>query len=295
MKQIFINLPVSDLGRSQVFYYQLGFTDNPLYTGDNQVCMAWGEHILLMLQSRPFFSKGTPRSVANPGKEVSASFTLPVESPGQMQEMLDKALAAGAKEVQPMIDEGFMQVRTIEDLDGHIWGIIHLDSKKYRELKSQSLDLSIRKTEPSDLDALFLFQLDQEAIQLAAFTREENRDKATYMDSHMHYLSLPTVHSQTILLNGTIVGSVAKFEAFGLDEITFWIDKKYWGMGIATRALRAFLEIETARPLYGRVAFDNFRSQRVLEKSGFEKVEVVKSLSTARQLEIEEFVYRLLS
>lgn len=293
MKQIFINLPVSDLERSQDFYGQLGFTAYPLFTGENQVCMAWSESILLMLQSRPFFIKGTPKSVANPGKEVSASFTLPVEGPGQMQEMLDKALAAGAKEIQPMIDEGFMQVRTIEDLDGHIWGIVYLDDRKYREIKSQSLDLSIRKTQPSDLDSLFLFQLDEEAIQQAAFTREENRDKASYMGSHLQYLSLATVNSQTILLNGTIVGSIAKFEAFGMDEITFWIDKKYWGLGIATRALRAFLDIEASRPLHARVAFDNVRSQRVLEKSGFEKVDAVRSFANARNAEIEEYVYCL--
>lgn len=293
MKQIFINLPVSDLQRSQDFYGQLGFTDYPLFTGDNQVCMAWGESILLMLQSRSFFTKGTPKTVADPGKEVSASFTLPVKSPGQMQEMLNRALAAGGKEIRPMTDIGFMQVRTIEDLDGHIWGIVYLDDRKYREIKSQSLDLSIRKTQPSDLDSLFLFQLDEEAIQQAAFTRVEHRNKATYMDSHLQYLSLATVNNQTILLNGTIVGRIAKFEAFGVDEITFWIDKKYWGLGIATRALRAFLDIEAARPLHARVAFDNVRSQRVLEKSGFEKVDSVKSFSGVRQFEIEEFVYQL--
>jgi predicted lactoylglutathione lyase len=37
-----------------------------------------------------------------------------------------------------MIDEGFMQVRTIEDLDGHTWGIIYLDEIKYEELKSKN-------------------------------------------------------------------------------------------------------------------------------------------------------------
>jgi [ribosomal protein S5]-alanine N-acetyltransferase len=42
-----------------------------------------------------------------------------------------------------------------------------------------------------------------------------------------------------------------------------------WGMGIATKALKAFLMKENTRPIFGRVAFDNFGSQKVLEKCNF--------------------------
>ena len=45
---------------------------------------------------------------------------------------MESAIKAGGKESIPMIDEGFMQVRTIEDFDGHTWAIIYLDMEKFR-------------------------------------------------------------------------------------------------------------------------------------------------------------------
>src|SRR5690606_37655234 len=76
-------------------------------------------------------------------------------------------------------------------------------------------------------------------------------------------------------------------------EITYWIDKNFWGRKIATRALKAFLALEPARPLIGRAAFDNFGSQKVLERCGFVRVGTDRGYANARQAEIEEFIYQL--
>jgi predicted lactoylglutathione lyase len=46
---------------------------------------------------------------------------------------LNKGLEAGGKEPIPMIDEGYMQIRRIEDLDGHTWDIIYLDRVKFSQ------------------------------------------------------------------------------------------------------------------------------------------------------------------
>lgn len=46
----------------------------------------------------------------------------------------------------------------------------------------------------------------------------------------------------------------------------------FWGHGIATKALNEFLAIETIRPIFALVAFDNFGSQKDLEKCSFNKV-----------------------
>ena len=79
----------------------------------------------------------------------------------------------------------------------------------------------------------------------------------------------------------------------GDTEITYWIDRKFWGQGIATKALNELLTIETIRPIFGRVAFDNFASQKVLEKNGFVKVGTDKAFANARQEDIEEYIYKL--
>lgn len=118
-------------------------------------------------------------------------------------------------------------------------------------------------------------------------------DKAAYINKYTKLLADPTVNNQTILLDNIIVGSIAKFVMQGDTEITYWIDRKYWGQGIATKALKELLKMETTRPIVGRVAFDNFGSQKVLEKCGFVKIGTDKGFASTRGTEIEEYTYEL--
>ena len=134
MKQIFINLPVKDVLASMEFYQQLGFTVNPLFTFDDQKCMVWSDQIFVMLQTLEMFKSGNKKEIADPRKNRIATFTLPVDSLDIMNELMGKGLKAGGTESIPMIDEGFMQVRNIEDLDGHNWGIICLDLDRFKQM-----------------------------------------------------------------------------------------------------------------------------------------------------------------
>ncbi len=137
MKRIFINLPVNDLDRSRAFYLRLGFVENLVFSGENQICMAWGEQVSVMLQSREFFVHGSKRQVADKQGAISASFTLPLASPKQVETVLSKAVAAGGRVAGETIDEGYMQVHTLADPDGHIWGIMYLDREKYLETRGR--------------------------------------------------------------------------------------------------------------------------------------------------------------
>ena len=157
----------------------------------------------------------------------------------------------------------------------------------------QNSQLKLRRTEKSDLELLFQFQLNKEANYLAAFTPKDHTDKEAYFEKFTKFLNDPTINMQTILVKETIAGSIAKFEMEGEAEITYWIDRKFWGKGIATTALKHFLTVENTRPIFGRVAFDNIGSQKVLEKCGFVKIGRDKGFANARQTEIEEFIYKL--
>ena len=137
MKQIFINLPVRDLLASVKFYTQLGFVPNPVFSFDDQKCMAWSDQILLMLQSCEMFQTGNGKPIPDPKEHTNCSFTLPVESVEQMNKMVEAALKNGVSEILPKMVEDFMQVRTITDLDGHVWGIIYLDMIKFSAIKSE--------------------------------------------------------------------------------------------------------------------------------------------------------------
>ena len=133
MRQLFINLPVKDVDAAMLFYTQLGFTVNPLFTFNDQKCMVWSDQIYVMLQTVDMFKSGNKKNLADPKQNTIASFTLPVESLTQLNEIMENGLKAGGTELMPAIDEGFMQVRNIEDPDGHLWGILFLDLEKFKK------------------------------------------------------------------------------------------------------------------------------------------------------------------
>lgn len=156
-----------------------------------------------------------------------------------------------------------------------------------------NINIKLIKTEADDLNSFFQFQLDQEANYLAAFTARDPNDKSAYIEKYTKFLTDPSKIMRTIKINDEIVGSISKFMIENDAEITYWIDRKFWGQGIATTALKELLKIEPTRPIYGRVAFDNYGSQKVLEKCGFVKIGKDKGFANARQAEIEEYIYKL--
>ena len=66
-----------------------------------------------------------------------------------------------------------------------------------------------------------------------------------------------------------IVGHIGSWTAEGRREIGYWIDRSFWGRGVGTAALSAFLQLEPARPLHAGVAKHNAASIRILQKCGF--------------------------
>lgn len=107
------------------------------------------------------------------------------------------------------------------------------------------------------------------ATHMAAFTSKDPTDWNLFSDHWSRILSDEAIIERSIVLENQIVGHVSSFEMFGEREVSYWIDRAYWGKGIATEALEQFLSLVTIRPLYARTAKDNIRSRRVLEKSGF--------------------------
>jgi RimJ/RimL family protein N-acetyltransferase len=103
----------------------------------------------------------------------------------------------------------------------------------------------------------------------------------------------PAIVAKTIVVGGQVAGHVARFEMFGKPHVAYWVGREYWGTGVATRALAAFLETVTDRPLYARVASDNRASLRVLEKCGFAITGRDTGYAHARGEEVEEFLLML--
>jgi RimJ/RimL family protein N-acetyltransferase len=102
-----------------------------------------------------------------------------------------------------------------------------------------------------------------------------------------------TVINRAIVVDAEVAGTIGSCGDPGEREVTYWIGRSYWGKGIATCALDAFLAVDPSRLTHARVAQDNVASRRVLEKCGFRVIATERSFAEGRSREIEEDVLRL--
>ena len=133
MKQIFINLAVRDVNRSMDFYTQMGFGNNPQFSDDQSKCMVWSDTIFVMIMTHEKFMGFTNKPIADTKGAIAGLFALSVESFERVNEVMDKGLRAGGIEPMPMMDYGFMQLRKIEDFDGHTWEIFYMNPDQIEE------------------------------------------------------------------------------------------------------------------------------------------------------------------
>jgi len=155
-------------------------------------------------------------------------------------------------------------------------------------------DLVLRDVTDDDITVFFAQQLDREARHMAAFTPAEATDKAAFTARWRGFLSEPTIVMRTIVFDGKVAGQVLSYETEGEPEVSYWLGREFWGRGLATRALAAFLaEANHKRPIFARVATDNVASRRVLEKCGFTIIGRARGFARARGEEIEELILQL--
>jgi RimJ/RimL family protein N-acetyltransferase len=145
----------------------------------------------------------------------------------------------------------------------------------------------LRPVERGDLPHMFEMQLDPEANRVAVTIPRT----AEAFDAHWaKALADPANTVRAVLLDGAMVGYVSCYQMDGEDHIGYWIDRAFWGMGIASRALELLLGEVTTRPLVASVATSNGASLRVLQKCGFVVETVRHSPATDRYPECEETV-----
>ena len=126
--QIFVNLPVKDLQKSVEFFGKLGYTFDPQYTDENATGMIIADNIFAMLLVKPFFESFISKPVADAHKTAEVILALSADSRAAVDVLVDKAIAAGAREPRPTQDLAFMYQRGFEDLDGHLWEVFHMSA-----------------------------------------------------------------------------------------------------------------------------------------------------------------------
>ena len=148
----------------------------------------------------------------------------------------------------------------------------------------------LREVEGRDVAAFFEHLQDTEARRMAAFTPEDPSDALTFAARWERIRSDPTMTARTIEVDGRVAGHVACFVRDDDLEVTYWLGREFWGRGIATRALSAFLDEVVGRPIHARAAEDNVGSRRVLEKCGFEACGRGRGFAHGRGEEIDELL-----
>lgn len=127
--KVFINLPVKDLKKSIEFFTKVGYTFNPQFTDETATCMIINDTIYSMLLTHEKFKSFLPPGVAmhdDPSRK-EVFICLSFDSREEVDQVVERALAAGAKALTPAQDHGFMYERNYEDLDGHVWEHFWMD------------------------------------------------------------------------------------------------------------------------------------------------------------------------
>ena len=126
--KIFVNLPVKDLEKSKEFFTTIGFTINPQFTDDKAACVVISEDIFAMILREEFFKTFIPRTeIADATKATEVLVALSAESKEGVDELANKAIAAGGSQLREPEDHGFMYSKSFQDLDGHIWEVVWMD------------------------------------------------------------------------------------------------------------------------------------------------------------------------
>jgi uncharacterized protein len=92
--------------------------------------MVWCENIFLMILSHEKFASFATKPIADTKSSLAGLFSLSMDSPEEVNSVIENGLKAGGIEPHEIRDYGFMQQRSIEDFDGHTWEIFYMDLSK---------------------------------------------------------------------------------------------------------------------------------------------------------------------
>lgn len=127
LRQIFVNLPIKNMARSQAFFKALGLHFNPQFTNEQGACLQIAENIFAMLLVEPFFQGFTKLPISDAHKSTEVLIALSCDSKAEVDELVGKARAAGGTTPNEARDMGFMYQHGFSDLDGHQWEVFWMD------------------------------------------------------------------------------------------------------------------------------------------------------------------------
>lgn len=130
--QIWVNLPVKNLGKSEEFFSQIGFSVNrgPGNSDDCARIVIGDENVIVMLFPESTLERFIGTKIADTTQGTEMVLTIGADSKGEVDEMIAKVIKAGGSVYGNPSDNGWMYGAGFVDLDGHRWNLLYMDMSK---------------------------------------------------------------------------------------------------------------------------------------------------------------------
>lgn len=133
IKNIWLNLPVINVKKSKEFFKAVGFKPNPRHENAEDVAsfLIGENNFVLMLFPTNAFKNFAKNEVADTTKGSEVLINIDAQSREEVDEMAKKVRVAGGKIfAEPGESQGWMYAFGFEDLDGHRWIMLYMDTSK---------------------------------------------------------------------------------------------------------------------------------------------------------------------
>lgn len=151
-------------------------------------------------------------------------------------------------------------------------------------------NVELRPVLTEDVALFFEHHLEVRPLPVGASLDER---QATFIAGWSQMLADKSVLARTIVSEGDVAGYVVCARQREQPTISSWLGRRFWGHGIATKAVKAFVDLVEERPVYARVAYDNLAALQVLRKTGFAIIGHDSFFSESHGYEIDEIICAL--
>jgi uncharacterized protein len=144
--KLLIVLPVADIDRASAFYRALGYQPSRPCVDGATVCVAFSDSVQVVLQTRERAATMAVQEIVDPRSGIEAILVLALDGRDRVDEVVDRALAAGGSPAGAGGErEGFFR-RGFLDPDGHQFAAVCAVVRP-AEIDSQAIDSLSRPDE----------------------------------------------------------------------------------------------------------------------------------------------------
>ncbi|MFG3126146.1 VOC family protein [Streptomyces tendae] len=126
-QMIFVNLATNDLDAAKKFFAGLGWEINAQFSDDGTASFPVSDTIVVMVHTPQKYREFTKKEIADSTRTSEVLIALSAESREKVDELVEKAVAAGGSVSGETQDHGFMYGRAFDDLDGHTFEVAWMD------------------------------------------------------------------------------------------------------------------------------------------------------------------------